>query len=92
MALRKEKLKLTYSFLAPPEVYVLILPGFGLVSHIITQEIGKIQSFRTLAIIYAILTIWGIRVCIFIYSGGVLPELYYQILLSALYYSAPAMW
>ena len=39
------------------EVYILILPGFGLITQIITQERGKIESFGVLGIIYAILTI-----------------------------------
>jgi cytochrome c oxidase subunit 1 len=35
----------------------LILPGFGLISHIIIQERGKIESFGSLGIIYAIVSI-----------------------------------
>lgn len=35
----------------------MILPGFGLITHIIIQERGKRESFGVLGIIYAILTI-----------------------------------
>jgi len=61
-------------FFGHPEVYVLILPAFGVISHAILCLTGKVEIFGPLSIAFAVVTIGLIGTVVWshhIYSVGI---------------------
>ena len=56
LAIFKEKYTYKLTFYHDPEVYILILPAFGIISHIVSNFSSK-AVFGNLGMIYAMLSI-----------------------------------